>query len=250
MSKIISHFSFFFFNRYIYIYIWIKRYRFPYFCSPPPKPPKSARWSFPLSVRCVYRSEVGEATGVFFVFVGDDENRLLKFVIAEFLKCDGGCDRWEDGDVWGRKTKQRRKTEDSIIFGMFPLKLAHSDENGSRLSCVPSLTGNPGGSFIWTNSRSLLKCLNGAMTSNTLSNLQAEEKESAICLKVYSKQAFAVGYRQTQSLSRNRRDIRSNCKPRRWESYHGSNFRTFYHLNMSINMYEIKTWFSTYFVFL
>ena len=38
------------------------------------------------------------------------------------------------------------------------------------------------------------------MTSNTLSNLQAEEKESAICLKVYSKQVFAVGYRQTHKV--------------------------------------------------
>lgn len=36
----------------------------------------------------------------------------------------------------------------------------------------PSLTGKPGGSFIWTNSLSLLKCLKGAITSKTFSNLR------------------------------------------------------------------------------
>lgn len=41
---------------------------------------------------------------------------------------------------------------------------------------VPSLTGKPGGSFIWTNSRSLLKCLNGATTSSTFSNLDGKKQ--------------------------------------------------------------------------
>ena len=36
----------------------------------------------------------------------------------------------------------------------------------------PILTGNPGGSLVFMNSRSLLNCLKGAMTSNTSSNLQ------------------------------------------------------------------------------
>lgn len=39
-------------------------------------------------------------------------------------------------------------------------------------TCSPSLTGKPGGSFICTNSLSLLKCLKGAITSKTFSNLQ------------------------------------------------------------------------------
>lgn len=59
----------------------------------------SARWSFPVCIRCVYRSEVREATGIFFVFIGDEENGLFKFVVAEFLKCDSCCDGGEDGDV-------------------------------------------------------------------------------------------------------------------------------------------------------
>ena len=141
----------------------------------------------------------------------------------------------------------REKNRDNIIFGMFPLKRTHSDENRSRLSCVPSLTGNPGGSFIWTNSRSLLKCLNGAITSNTLSNLQAEKKESAICLKVYSEQAFAVGYRQTHKVWVGTEEILGQTpNSRSWENFHGSNFRTFCYLNRSINMYGMKTWFSTF----
>ncbi len=39
-------------------------------------------------------------------------------------------------------------------------------------TCLPSLTGNPGGSFIWTNSLSLLKCLKGAMISKTFNSLE------------------------------------------------------------------------------
>lgn len=36
----------------------------------------------------------------------------------------------------------------------------------------PNFTGKPGGSFIWTNSLSLLKCLKGAITSKTFNNLK------------------------------------------------------------------------------
>lgn len=47
----------------------------------------------------VYWSEVWEATGIFFVLRRDGENGLVKFVVAKFLKGDGGGDRGEDGDV-------------------------------------------------------------------------------------------------------------------------------------------------------
>lgn len=70
-----------------------------------------ARWSFPACVRWVYRSEVWEATGIFFVFIGDEKNRLFKFIIAEFLKGDSCCDRGEDGDVC--EGENRRK---QVIF--------------------------------------------------------------------------------------------------------------------------------------
>lgn len=56
-------------------------------------------WSFTGIVSSVRRSEVREATGIFFVFIGDEENRLFKFVVAEFLKGDSCCDGWEDRDV-------------------------------------------------------------------------------------------------------------------------------------------------------
>lgn len=42
---------------------------------------------------------------------------------------------------------------------------------------LPSLTGKPGGSFIWTNSLSLLKCLKGAITSRTFNNLKEKQKQ-------------------------------------------------------------------------
>lgn len=42
---------------------------------------------------------------------------------------------------------------------------------------LPSLTGKPGGSFICTNSLSLLKCLKGAITSKTFNNLHRTREE-------------------------------------------------------------------------
>lgn len=64
-------------------------------------------WSFPVIVSCVCRSEVGEATGIFFVFIWDEENRLFKFVVAEFLKGDSCCDGGEDRNVYqGRKAAE------------------------------------------------------------------------------------------------------------------------------------------------
>lgn len=44
----------------------------------------------------------------------------------------------------------------------------------------PSLTGKPGGSFICTNSLSLLKCLNGAITSKTFNNLHGTREEDKL----------------------------------------------------------------------
>lgn len=52
---------------------------------------------------CVCRSEVGEAAGIFLVFIRDEENRFFKFVVMEFLKCHGGRDGGENRDVWRDK---------------------------------------------------------------------------------------------------------------------------------------------------
>lgn len=49
------------------------------------------------------RSEVGEAAGIFLVFIRDEENGFFKLVIMEFLKCDGGGDGGENRDVWRDK---------------------------------------------------------------------------------------------------------------------------------------------------
>lgn len=42
-------------------------------------------------------------------------------------------------------------------------------------------TGNPLGSFIVTNSRSLVKCLNGAITSNTFKSISTFSGNSLLC---------------------------------------------------------------------
>lgn len=52
---------------------------------------------------CARRSEVGEAAGIFLVFIRDEENGFFKFVVMEFLKCDGGGDGGENRDVWRDK---------------------------------------------------------------------------------------------------------------------------------------------------
>lgn len=49
------------------------------------------------------RSEVGEAAGIFLVFIRDEENGFFKLVVMEFLKCDGGGDGGENRDVWRDK---------------------------------------------------------------------------------------------------------------------------------------------------
>ena len=46
---------------------------------------------------------------------------------------------------------------------------------------LPIFTGKPGGSFIRTNSLSLLKCLKGAMTSNTFSSISTDNGKSGLC---------------------------------------------------------------------
>lgn len=43
--------------------------------------------------------KVREAAGIFFIVIGNGENRLVKLVVAKLLKCDGGCDCRKDGDV-------------------------------------------------------------------------------------------------------------------------------------------------------
>ena len=43
---------------------------------------------------------------------------------------------------------------------------------------MSTFTGKPGGSFISTNSRSLLKCLTGATTSNTSNSIALDNGKS------------------------------------------------------------------------
>lgn len=66
---------------------------------------------------CVCRSEVREAAGIFFVFIRDEENGVLKFIVMEFLKCDCGCDGGENWDVW------REKAE---FFTLLPRSYTHT----------------------------------------------------------------------------------------------------------------------------
>ena len=60
----------------------------------------------------------------------------------------------------------------------YSLCIAHKTEYHTLifLQILPTLTGNPGGNFIETNSFNLSKCLNGAMTSRTFSNLKHKNK--------------------------------------------------------------------------
>lgn len=51
----------------------------------------------------VRRSEVRESAGIFLVFIRDEENGFFKFVVMEFLKCDGGGNGGENRDVWRDK---------------------------------------------------------------------------------------------------------------------------------------------------
>lgn len=50
----------------------------------------------------------------------------------------------------------------------------------SKYWYLPNFTGNPGGNFICTNLRSLVKCLNGAITSSTLNNISTERGKSEL----------------------------------------------------------------------
>ena len=45
---------------------------------------------------------------------------------------------------------------------------------------LPIFTGNPGGNFSSTNSLSLLKCLNGAVTSNTFNKDSIDNGKSGL----------------------------------------------------------------------
>ena len=92
-----------------------------------PPPCQSCRL-FPARVTCVYRSEVWEATGIFLVFSRDEENRLVKFVVAELLKGDSRCDRGEDGDV----CKAVKQNNTMSFFPSLLLKLTHSQECSGR----------------------------------------------------------------------------------------------------------------------
>lgn len=116
----------------------------------------------------VRRSEVREAAGIFLVFIRDEENGFFKFVVMEFLKCDGGGNGGENRDVWRDKFAFLLHCSIELIY-------THTQSQLQDDTHVPSLTGKPGGSFIWTNSRSLLKCLNGATTSSTFSNLSRKK---------------------------------------------------------------------------
>lgn len=76
-------------------------------------------------------------------------------------------------------------------------------------SHLPILTGKPGGNFIWTNSRSLLKCLNGAITSRTLSRESTVIGNSSLCEE-------STDQLSTSSLRR----MTDHCKSR-FESFDG-----------------------------
>lgn len=77
--------------------------------------------SLPVCVRNAHSSEVREAAGIFFVFIRNDEERLLKFVIVEFLKRDGCCDGGENGDVCERESERHKSP-----FVFFHLTLTYT----------------------------------------------------------------------------------------------------------------------------
>lgn len=120
--------------------------------------------------------KVREAAGVFFVITGNGKNGCIEFVVAKLLKCHSGCDCRKDGDVCGETTGGGGISLDSHkcpqVVGSLTLDSLYCwSKKEKGLICLPSLTGKPGGSFIWTNSLSLLKCLKGATTSKTFNNL-------------------------------------------------------------------------------
>lgn len=43
--------------------------------------------------------KVRKATRVFFVLLRNGKNRWLKLIVAKFLKCHCGCDRWKNRDI-------------------------------------------------------------------------------------------------------------------------------------------------------
>lgn len=77
-----------------------------------------------------HRSEVREAAGIFFVFIRNEENRLLEFIIVEFLKCDGCRDRGENRDVCERW--ERIIWESVIFFDWSPQARTHRNSVGGR----------------------------------------------------------------------------------------------------------------------
>ena len=85
-------------------------------------PSLSARRPLPVWATRVHGSQVGEAAGVFFVLMRNVENRLLKFVVAEFLKRDSCCDRGENGDVC--EGEEDKKGNDFYYLCFPPLHLS------------------------------------------------------------------------------------------------------------------------------
>ena len=69
----------------------------------------------------------------------------------------------------------------------------------------PILTGKPAGSFMATNSFNLLKCLNGATTSNTLRILE-RRKIIKDCYSTYGWIVSVVGVRKRGRSVRGRRN--------------------------------------------
>jgi hypothetical protein len=61
-----------------------------------------------------------------------------------------------------------------------PRKESQSHKMKINTSYSPIFTGKPGGSFIRTNSLSLLKCLKGAITSSTFSNISTDSGKSGL----------------------------------------------------------------------
>lgn len=57
---------------------------------------------------------------------------------------------------------------------------------------ISIFTGKPLGSFRVTNSRNLLKCLNGAITSRTFSSISTVSGKSLLCNKKWNKSIFVA----------------------------------------------------------
>lgn len=70
-----------------------------------------------------------------------------------------------------------------------------------QIFLLPDFTGKPGGSFIWTNSLSLLKCLKGAITSKTFNNLKYGREKKFFHIDFIVSLHFITTCLQTYSIT-------------------------------------------------